>query len=123
MLSERVAGFMQVYTLYSHIRPFGASVIVGTVEDGKPLLYMLEPSGVSWGYHGVAVGKGRQAAKTELEKLKLSDMSCREAIKAIAKMYVPMVRWGRAGLWTSPPLISSQLFGLWCSASTRSTTT
>lgn len=78
---------MQVYTLYSHIRPFGASVVMGTVEDGKPLLYMLEPSGVSWGYYGVAVGKGRQAAKTELEKLKLSDMTCREAIKAIAKMY------------------------------------
>jgi 20S proteasome subunit alpha 7 len=40
------------------------------------------------GYYGVAVGKGRQAAKTELEKLKWGDMTCREAIKAIAKMYV-----------------------------------
>lgn len=48
MLCDRVAGYMQAYTLYSHIRPFGASVIVGALEDGKPLLFMIEPSGVSW---------------------------------------------------------------------------
>ena len=41
------------------------------------------------GYYGVAVGKGRQAAKTELEKLKLGEITCREAVKAIAKMYAP----------------------------------
>lgn len=55
MLCDRVAGYMQAYTLYSHIRPFGASVIVGALEDGKPLLFMIEPSGVSWvGAHSSA---------------------------------------------------------------------
>jgi 20S proteasome subunit alpha 7 len=32
------------------------------------------------------VGKGRQGAKNEIEKLKLEEMSCREGIKAVAKM-------------------------------------
>jgi 20S proteasome subunit alpha 7 len=38
------------------------------------------------GYHGAAVGKGRQLAKTELEKLKLSELTIREAVFEAARM-------------------------------------
>lgn len=38
------------------------------------------------GYHGAAVGKGRQLAKTELEKLKLSELTTREAVFEAARM-------------------------------------
>lgn len=37
-------------------------------------------------FFGTAVGKGRQGAKNEIEKLKLEEMSCREGIQAVAKM-------------------------------------
>ncbi|RWW03939.1 hypothetical protein GW17_00032868, partial [Ensete ventricosum] len=37
-------------------------------------------------YFGATIGKGRQAAKTEIEKLKLSEMTCREGIIEVAKM-------------------------------------
>lgn len=37
-------------------------------------------------YFGAAVGKGRQGAKNEIEKLKLEEMTCREGINAVAKM-------------------------------------
>jgi len=40
------------------------------------------------GYFGVSIGKGARAAKTEIEKLKLSEMTAREAIKEAAKMYL-----------------------------------
>ena len=40
------------------------------------------------GYHGAAVGKGRQLAKTEMEKLKLSELSTREAVLEAARMSV-----------------------------------
>ena len=40
------------------------------------------------GYHGAAVGKGRQLAKTELEKLKLAELSTREAVIEAARMFV-----------------------------------
>lgn len=38
------------------------------------------------GYNGAAVGKGRQLAKTELEKLKLSELTTREAVYEVARM-------------------------------------
>ena len=37
-------------------------------------------------YYGTAVGKGRQAAKNEIEKLKLDQMTVREGVMAVAKM-------------------------------------
>jgi len=86
VLVERVAGFVQAYTLYGHLRPFGVSLLLGTWDQDGPQMFMIEPSGLSYGYFGTAVGKGRQAAKGELEKLKLQEMSVVEAVKEVAKI-------------------------------------
>ncbi|KAK7061568.1 proteasome subunit alpha type [Favolaschia claudopus] len=83
---DRIGQFVQVYTLYSSVRPFGISTIMGAVDKDGPSLYVIEPSGVFYGYHGAAVGKGRQLAKTELEKLKLSELTAREAVIEAARI-------------------------------------
>ncbi|KAF7301404.1 Proteasome subunit alpha type [Mycena indigotica] len=85
-LADRLGQFVQVYTLYSSVRPFGTSTILGAVDKDGPSLYVIEPSGVFYGYHGAAVGKGRQLAKTELEKLKLSELTAREAVIEAARI-------------------------------------
>ncbi|KAK7204836.1 nucleophile aminohydrolase [Myxozyma melibiosi] len=85
-LADRLSGYVQAYTCYSSVRPFGVSVIVGGVDDSGPHLYTIEPSGAFWGYMGAATGKGRQAAKSELEKLDLPNISARDAVKAAAKI-------------------------------------
>ncbi|KAI9848675.1 MAG: hypothetical protein M1837_006762 [Sclerophora amabilis] len=98
-LASRLGGYVQLYTLYSSVRPFGITAIVGGwdseselpvdgqvgrgpragpggkqegTKNGGPGLYMIEPSGLYWGYYGAATGRGRQSAKAELEKLNLS---------------------------------------------------
>eukprot|EP01116_Phalansterium_solitarium_P025731 TRINITY_DN9984_c0_g1_i1.p1 TRINITY_DN9984_c0_g1~~TRINITY_DN9984_c0_g1_i1.p1 ORF type:complete len:252 (+),score=51.20 TRINITY_DN9984_c0_g1_i1:74-829(+) len=86
VLASRLSNYVQMHTLYSSIRPFGCSVILSAWGKDGPQLYMIEPSGVSYGYFGTAVGKGKQAAKGEIEKLKLAEMTCREAVNAIAKI-------------------------------------
>ncbi|KAJ3300619.1 hypothetical protein HK104_009276 [Borealophlyctis nickersoniae] len=86
MIADRLGGYVQAYTLYSSMRPFGVSTILGTVDRSGPALYMIEPSGVYYGYHGCAVGKGKQVAKTEIEKLKLTHLTCREAVKEAARI-------------------------------------
>lgn len=96
-----MGAYVQAYTLYSSVRPFGITAIVGGYDaetevdvdgsvgsgpkggaggkaegkHGGPFLYMIEPSGLYWGYYGAATGKGRQAAKAELEKLDLDPKS------------------------------------------------
>lgn len=50
LLNERLSGFMQAYTLYSHVRPFGCSVILASYDKTGPQLHMIDPSGVSYVY-------------------------------------------------------------------------
>ncbi|GAB1297503.1 Proteasome subunit alpha type-3 [Apodemus speciosus] len=86
-----------------------------SANDGAQL-YMIDPSGVSYGYWGCAIGKARQAAKTEIEKLQvpgcpgtcyadqaglkfvrpvclpgaaikgMKEMTCRDIVKEVAKI-------------------------------------
>ncbi|KAB5540714.1 hypothetical protein DKX38_013688 [Salix brachista] len=114
-LAERVASYVHLCTLYWWLRPFGCGVILGGYDRDGPQLYMVEPSGISYRYFGAAIGKGKQAAKTslnivysfeanlsigkgtifsvginlyrrEIEKLKLSEMTCREGVLEVAKI-------------------------------------
>ncbi|ROT37202.1 N-terminal nucleophile aminohydrolase [Sodiomyces alkalinus F11] len=114
-LASRMGGYLQAYTLYSSVRPFGITAIVagfdpsqpspvdgevgrgpsvgpGGVKEGLthggPGLYMIEPSGLYWGYYGAATGKGRQAAKAELEKLDLAGegISLEQGVKEAARI-------------------------------------
>lgn len=84
ILADRMGLYMQAYTLYSSVRPFGVTAIMGVVDKSGPALYMIEPNGVYWGYRGCATGKGRQLAKTAIEKLDLDNMTCEEAVKHAA---------------------------------------
>ncbi|KAJ0043333.1 hypothetical protein Pint_18385 [Pistacia integerrima] len=85
-LAQRVASYVHLCTLYWWLRPFGCGVILGGYDRDGPQLYMVEPSGVSYRYFGAAIGKGRQAAKTEIEKLKLSELTCRQGVIEVAKI-------------------------------------
>lgn len=47
-LVDRVGLYVQAYTLYSSVRPFGCSTILGAVDKTGPILYVIEPSGVAY---------------------------------------------------------------------------
>ncbi|BFZ57920.1 Putative proteasome subunit alpha type-7 [Savitreella phatthalungensis] len=88
-LADRMASYVQAYTLYSSVRPFGVSAIVGggSLDDGEGTkLYMIEPSGAYYGYRGCSAGKGRQLAKNELEKLDFDRLTAKEAIAHAARI-------------------------------------
>jgi len=91
ILAERVGLFMHAYTLYHSIRPFGCAALLGVVdpETKKPSLYCIEPQGLVTKYVATAEGKGKQAAKTELEKLVATigdDLTCEKALVHVAKI-------------------------------------
>lgn len=90
-LADRLGAYVHYFTVYgSSLRPFGASCVIGSYDaDLKTTaLHLVEPSGVSYQYYGVAIGKGKQAAKTELEKLNLhkDPCTCSEGVKYLAKI-------------------------------------
>lgn len=86
VLATNVASYVQAYTLYNSVRPFGVTTIMGGIDESGPHLYMIEPSGSAWGYRGAATGRGRQAAKSELEKLDFENMDAEQAVKEAARI-------------------------------------
>lgn len=85
-LVDRVSGYIHAYTLYSALRPFGCSIMLSSYGPDGPQLFMIDPSGISWGYHGCSIGKAKQSAKTEIEKLKTEELTCEELVKEVAKI-------------------------------------
>ncbi|KDN38324.1 putative PRE10-20S proteasome subunit C1 [Tilletiaria anomala UBC 951] len=85
-LASRLSLYASAYTLYSSVRPFGISTIIGGIDQdtNEPQLFMIDPSGVFWGYHGCAIGKGKQLAKTEIEKLDLPNLTVNDAVQKAA---------------------------------------
>lgn len=73
ILADRIGDYMHYFTLHSSLRAFGASCVLAGYDADiqEHSLHMVEPNGAAYSYYGVAVGKGKQAAKTELEKLNL----------------------------------------------------
>jgi 20S proteasome subunit alpha 7 len=83
VLAERLGSYVHYFTLHGALRLFGAAaVLAGFDEDTTECsLQLLEPNGAPYSYFGVATGKGKQAAKTELEKLRaamasIADLPC-----------------------------------------------
>ena len=87
VLAERVANFVHAYTLYGAYRPYGATFFISSFDNGRPHLYKIENSGALRGYFGCCDGKGKQVAKTELEKIGKEE-NCEEALAKVAKAVV-----------------------------------
>jgi len=87
VLAERTAGQVHMHTLYWYLRPYGAQVMIANYDDESgPQLHMIEPAGTVYKYFGCAMGKGRQGAKTALEKINFDTVTCREAVDRIAEI-------------------------------------
>lgn len=87
VLAERMGSYVHLFNLYWSFRPYGAAGMLATYDKSAgPELYLIEPSGAATRYFGMAVGKGRQSAKNEIEKLKFDQITCREAVREAAKI-------------------------------------
>ena len=87
VLSERLGMYMHQHTCYYGYRPLGTSALVGAYDPiNKYTLHQLTPSGECTQYHGTATGRGKQAAKSEIEKRDWRGMTCADALDHVAKI-------------------------------------
>lgn len=87
VLCDRIASYKHLFNLYWYTRPYGvASLLAVHDKEAGPQLYLVEPSGVANRFFGTAVGKGRQSVKTEIERLKFDQLTCRQAVAECAKV-------------------------------------
>ncbi|CAJ0574517.1 unnamed protein product, partial [Mesorhabditis spiculigera] len=85
-LAATIAEYVHVFTL-GISRPYGCAMFVNSWDEtdgGK--IYLIEPSGLSYEYKAWAVGKHRQAAKAEIEKLKLEELEMEQLVKEAVRI-------------------------------------
>lgn len=101
-LANRLSAYVHYFTLHGALRPFGCSTLIAAYDSAtkEHSLHMVEPSGVTYEYYGAAAGRGRQPARTEMEKLAINPkqvaasssgeggelITCAEAVKQLAKI-------------------------------------
>ncbi|KAL8452622.1 hypothetical protein Emag_002297 [Eimeria magna] len=104
VLAERISLFMHAYSLYWHVRPFGATCILGGLQtdpetgykEFKGEVYSIDPSGCCSRYSGTAAGQNRPSAKTELEKLNLMELNPQALGEELTRILVMLKEDGLA---------------------------
>jgi len=86
VLNERIASFMHLYSVYWSVRPFGVGVLLATHGRDGYELYQLDQAGAAYRCYAGSIGKARVAAKTEIEKLKLEELSAKDALYEVGKI-------------------------------------
>ncbi|KAI6180736.1 Proteasome subunit alpha type-3 [Aphelenchoides besseyi] len=87
-LASNLAEYVHIFTL-GISRPYGASIFLTAYDPVTgPHVYLIEPSGLFYEYKAWAVGKHRQAAKTEIEKLKLDELSIDQLVKETVRILI-----------------------------------
>jgi proteasome alpha subunit len=71
-----ICEYKQVFTQNAGVRPFGVSFLIAGIDsDGKPSLYLTDPSGAMWGYLAFAIGANATEARAYLEENYNEDIS------------------------------------------------
>jgi len=80
MLAKGICDFIQDYTQYGGVRPFGSSLLIAGMNSVERL-YVADPSGALIGYKATAIGEGRQTAMEFFEKKYREGLSRDRAVK------------------------------------------
>jgi 20S proteasome subunit alpha 7 len=89
VLAERLANYVHAHTIYSQFRPLGCTIFISgyDLEKKKFILYMIDNSGNLRSYLGCTSGKGKQTAKSHLERFDVTH-GTEEGLKTVAKAIV-----------------------------------
>ncbi len=87
-IAQRIANRIHKTTIYWQERPFGCASIISTFDKfDKYGLYTVGPSGVLSKRHACCVGRHKQSAKTELEKIDFTTVKAQDAVNIIAMIF------------------------------------
>ncbi len=85
-LTKQVSDVAQAYTQHGGVRPFGASLLIGGVDEGGSRLFKTDPAGQYFSYYATAIGRGEAQIEERLEKNYRKDMSLEETVKLAVKI-------------------------------------
>eukprot|EP00924_Labyrinthula_sp_SR-Ha-C_P004673 augustus_masked-scaffold_1-processed-gene-7.49-mRNA-1 protein AED:0.33 eAED:1.00 QI:0/-1/0/1/-1/1/1/0/252 len=87
-LSSRLGSYLHLYTLHGGYRPVGVHAVIAGFDEREncPRLELVQNSGINLRFNGLAIGKGRQTAVTELERVDRLNTSIEDAMAILAEI-------------------------------------
>lgn len=86
-LVKDIANIQQHYSQSGGLRPFGVSLLIGGIEDKKPVLYQTTPSGMYMRFLARSVGSLENQINEGLEKHYNEKLSNNQAIELGLKLF------------------------------------
>ena len=81
VLSEKIGDYLQSFTQYGGVRPFGIAVLFGSVYERETSLYFIDPGGAIFSCLATAIGSNEAAAKEVLKTGYKRNLTKKAAIK------------------------------------------
>lgn len=86
LIVKEVANTQQQFTQYGGARPFGVSLMIAGVHDGKPELYTSNITGNYFSYYANSIGENDDKVKEKLREKYSKDLNLKKGVKLAAEI-------------------------------------
>ena len=97
-IARYIAEVQQKYTQRGGVRPFGVCILLIGFTDGKPRLFLTEPSGIHSEWRACVIGKSSKTVREFLEKNHKDDLNDGDATKLAIKALLEVVQSGAGSM-------------------------
>lgn len=87
LIIKEVSNLQQQFTQYGGARPFGVSIMVAGINNGKPELFTSDTTGNYLSYYANAIGENDDKFKEKLREKYNSKLTIKEGVKLAIEMF------------------------------------
>lgn len=81
LIIKEISNIKQQFTQYGGARPFGVSLMIAGIKDGKPELYTSDVTGNYFSYHANAIGEDDEKLREKLREKYKGDLTMKKGVK------------------------------------------
>lgn len=87
LIVKEVSNIKQQFSQYGGARPFGVSIMVAGINNGKPELYTSDVTGNYLGYNANAIGENDDKFKEKLREIYTKDLTIKKGVKLVLDLF------------------------------------
>ena len=87
LVVKEISNIKQQFSQYGGARPFGVSLMIAGINNGKPELYTSDVTGNYLGYHTNAIGEDDEKIKVKLREKYSKDLTIKKGIKLALEIF------------------------------------
>jgi len=87
LIIKEVANTMQQFTQYGGARPFGVSLMIAGINNGKPELFTSDITGNYFSYFANAIGEGDDKIREKLREIYKEEITIKKGVKTALNIF------------------------------------